>query len=513
MKRIVQMCMAFGLLFLILSCDREESVSEKAGRITLSFDKKEIPGGRTSDDRKPAAVYITVEGTHGKPVFENKKIALLEFGGGYFTENISLATGVYKLTTFLVLDDDDKVIYAAPLEGSEKAKLIDQALPISFKVTTDVTAEVKPQVLKITSSDTPESFGYTNFSFEVVDDGQTMPIKIKVELKVGEIMYLDVDTKITITGYTSDNTQQYQEEFAYVGPYENQFAVKSGYHHYTFELNHFGVYDKQINTGGHLLENSSGAVPVTYVMGGAVAAKKLSHYITYFERPDPAMPGNTIMVPDTKVAYQYTASGKPDRMTHYGYNAKTQQFNEARYFIFTYKNDRVEKLSGYLPTDDDWYTQDLYFYDNDGNVSRIEEENTTMGINTAVDLTYQYTNRVVKASYLNSEGNGFQYEVFYNYGNIATDKTTRWSQTCSEGTYSYDKMINPLKHLGYVDFLFRNYSVSNKIAEQVNYLGCSFPTLIPESYTYEYDAQGYPLKATTHYTSRTFRMETRYFYQ
>jgi hypothetical protein len=73
-------------------------------------------------------------------------------------------------------------------------------------------------------------------------------------------------------------------------------------------------------------------------------------------------------------------------------------------------------------------------------------------------------------------------------------------------------MINPLKHLGYMDFLFRNYSVSNKIAEQVNYLNCGFPTLIPESYTYEYDAQGYPLKATTHYTSGTFRMETRYFY-
>ena len=98
-------------------------------------------------------------------------------------------------------------------------------------------------------------------------------------------------------------------------------------------------------------------------------------------------------------------------------------------------------------------------------------------------------------------------------GSIKSDKTTRGSTLCSQGTYDYDKGINPFSHLGYVDFLLRNYSINNRIAEQVDYIGCSFPSFIPEFTDYNYDGDGYPTTATKHYKETDVESITRYFYQ
>ena len=82
-----------------------------------------------------------------------------------------------------------------------------------------------------------------------------------------------------------------------------------------------------------------------------------------------------------------------------------------------------------------------------------------------------------------------------------TDKTTRGSQLCSDGQYAYDDRINPFKNLGYTDYLLTNVSANNKVSENINHINCSFPSFIPESYTYEYNDLGYPTLITTHYKS------------
>ena len=130
-----------------------------------------------------------------------------------------------------------------------------------------------------------------------------------------------------------------------------------------------------------------------------------------------------------------------------------------------------------------------------------------------MNIGYNYTDRLIHAAYTFSNGTSFEYEFNYVYKNISKDKTTRFGQLCSTGTYTYDKNINPLAHLGYMDFGFRNYSINNKIAENVNYVGCSFPAYIPEATEYKYDGEGFPLEQKTRYKQSTLVQMTKYFYQ
>jgi hypothetical protein len=98
-------------------------------------------------------------------------------------------------------------------------------------------------------------------------------------------------------------------------------------------------------------------------------------------------------------------------------------------------------------------------------------------------------------------------------GNVITDKTTRGSQLCSDGQYTYDDHINPFKNLGYTDYLLTNVSMNNKLSESVNHVNCAFPSFIPESYSYQYNDGGYPTLITTLYKSGALVSTKEIFYK
>jgi hypothetical protein len=516
MKTFSKLFLLIVILFAGFSCDREEALTEKKGRVSFVMDQKISTGGREAEENTPAAIVLSAIDNNGNIVFEDEKLVLLEFGQGFVTEALQLNVGGYKLTKFFVVNASNKIIYATPLEGSDKAGEVADALPLNFSVDQNVSNEIRPQVLVITSEDSPESFGYISFGFDVVAGSDNFKVRVKVEFRIGDIIYQDVNTKVLITGFDSLDVAKWSQEFPYVGPYENDFLINGKFHHYSLEVNQFGAYGKQVVKRVHLFEGRpDGPYPVTYILGGAAAAKKVSHYINYFEMPDTVDKGNTYMAPQYNIAYQYNAQGKVEKMEHYAYSSKTKQFTLERYALFTYALGKVEKITHYFSNTGQMFMEYAYQYQTSGLVSKITERNINAGVNSEVNFTYNNAEGVLNAAYIYSNGQGFQYEFFYNRGNIISEKTTRWSQLCSEGGYTYDKSINPLKHLGYVDYSFRNYSVNNKLTEDIQYKGCAFPTLIPEDYAYEYDAQGYPTIATTFFKSASLqrRSQTRYFYQ
>jgi hypothetical protein len=172
---------------------------------------------------------------------------------------------------------------------------------------------------------------------------------------------------------------------------------------------------------------------------------KLDYYVESYDIPDLGFQ------PQLKVTYEYNSSGLPDAVNPY--------------LEYTYE---------YLP---------------DGRVSKIKETNTSIGINSEANFAYDQTNQSTKVSYTFSNGGSFEYEFHVSDGNVVTDKTTRGSQLCSDGQYTYDGRINPFKNLGYTDYLLTNLSANNKLSENTNYINCSFPSFIPETYSYEYDGR------------------------
>lgn len=512
MTKVIKYVLMVAIALLAMSCDKDEAIVKKSGRVTFSFSKKEISGGRAETTGTPSFIYLNVENAAGQVILENKKLNLLGFGEGYVTENIPLTVGSYKITSFIVLNENNHAIYATPVAGSPKAQFVSTPLPISFTVTEGNSTELRPEVLAVTSADSPEKFGYTSFGFEVVG-ADKLQVSVKVELLVGEILYQDVDTKIKVSGFNADNQLQWTQEYSYVGPTANQLDVKKGFHHYEFSINHFGITDKQTISGEHLIEGAAGEEPTTYVLGGARQPKRVSHFINYIERADPIEWGATYLDPQSKIEYEYRVDGKPAKMKIYGFVDSLNTFVEQRYFVFHYAGTRLSKLAGFHVGHIAPYIEDFYTYQNDGQVSRIQEVNYAAGVTSEVNMTYNYTDRLIRAAYTYSNGGSFEYEFNYIYKNISKDKTTRFGGLCNTGTYTYDKNINPLAHLGYMDYSFRNYSINNKIAENVNYVGCAFPTYIPEGTEYKYDGEGFPLEQKTRYKQSTLVQMTKYFYQ
>lgn len=225
----------------------------------------------------------------------------------------------------------------------------------------------------------------------------------------------------------------------------------------------------------------------------SIAEPKLDYYIDSFNTADSGFQ------PQTKVSYEYHASGVLDKYTVSSYSTGAGSPIVQHYFVFSYDNNKVQHIKGYLPDSSSPYIEYSYQYISDSGVSKITENNHASGISSEANFSYDQSNETVKVSYLFSNGGSFEYEYNYKSRNILSDKTTKGTQVCSDGAYTYDQHINPFRNLGYVDYLLTNLSANNKLTENINYTGCSFPSLVPESYSYAYDERGYPILATTTY--------------
>ncbi len=104
---------------------------------------------------------------NGEVVLNDEQIELYNFGGHWVTKNIKLKVGSYELTRFLVIDPLGNVLYAAPIEGSPKAYLVNDPLPVQFVILTNQVTRVTPEVLPV-AQEPPEEFGYVTFSYTIV---------------------------------------------------------------------------------------------------------------------------------------------------------------------------------------------------------------------------------------------------------------------------------------------------------------------------------------------------------
>jgi hypothetical protein len=220
---------------------------------------------------------------------------------------------------------------------------------------------------------------------------------------------------------------------------------------------------------------------------------KIDYYIDSFQQT-----GN-IFVPQSRVKYDYDDAGHVKQYTVLSYDAQSGNYFTSQYFMLTWSGKQLSSIKGYLTNVVSPYIEYQYTFSG-SQIAKISQLDGT-GKNTA-QASFEYiSDDSVAVNYSFSNGNGFQYAFHRVKNNIISDKTTRSTQTCSEGVYAYDDKHNPFSGLGYVDFSLSNFSANNKLSENVNYKGCAFPELIPISYEYTYNAGGYPLTVITTYKS------------
>ncbi|HEX2937082.1 MAG TPA: LamG domain-containing protein [Bacteroidales bacterium] len=157
------------LVLLISSCKKDKTESNVQGQAEFSVSLSQLKSTLTDTIASNLTyVVVSIEDNKGNVVKNSEKIELYNMQGNYISKPLGLVEGNYTLTRFLVLDRNNKVVYASPVAGSAKAYLVSNPLTISFTVNSNAVVKVTPEVLKTVDS-TPEDFGYATFGFDVAE--------------------------------------------------------------------------------------------------------------------------------------------------------------------------------------------------------------------------------------------------------------------------------------------------------------------------------------------------------
>ena len=157
------------VFLMLFSCQQNLEDPQFTGKVEFTFNASKNFEGKAAKNNIEDARYVLVKiaKDDGEIVYENEKLELYKFGDDFVSAPLALNPGNYQLLEFMVLDENNQVIYATPLEGSELAPLVTNPLPMDFEVAQDVTLKLVPEVVDVDGT-TAEAFGYTTFSFDPI---------------------------------------------------------------------------------------------------------------------------------------------------------------------------------------------------------------------------------------------------------------------------------------------------------------------------------------------------------
>jgi len=343
---------------------------------------------------------------------------------------------------------------------------------------------------------------------KVADPSSASVIKLRatVNMLVGEVYYQNCDAVINVKGFDSSGVQNYSEDIPFTGPYDT-ISISAKSVSYAMDLTLWGNvhsnYD-QISFTTLWGDRIDGPSPVTYGFGGNVAAKKLKRTEEYFLGSDGAP------VSGTQEEYQYTPDGKLDKIIQSSYSAQTSSFTPTGRDEFVYSGPALNKINRFFGTtliEEYVYSGNVGFY-RPGAITK-----NSGGYNDVAqfDFAFEPGKPAIKIEYTVSANNtttNIIYTGTVDWKTITTTREIKENELCNEGQFTYDKYINPFRHLGYLDYYAGNFSANNTVSESVNYYSCGVPDLQPTLHTYTYDG-GFPVIKETIYKAQPPYQEQR----
>ncbi|MDF1549931.1 MAG: PKD domain-containing protein [Bacteroidales bacterium] len=206
MKKILTALIVF-LLFLMLfhACSKvvNEPELELIGQIEFSIDMSKFKSANEGGLNK---VVVSIEDSIGNIIINSEEFAISNSNGHYSIEPISLEQGNYQIKKFLVLNVDDRIVYASPIFGkSSDYSLTADSAAIFFKITSDELTIINPLLINATGY-TPENFGYESFGYEIAES---------FDFYIGAFIF-------------NESNQNYELTDAEISIYDPYFLVYSG---------------------------------------------------------------------------------------------------------------------------------------------------------------------------------------------------------------------------------------------------------------------------------------------
>lgn len=167
MKFVIRAVFVVFAILANIGCTKEDNAAvDGTIQISLNIDNSLLKS-TSADEIK--SIVISITDNNDLMVYDTEVIELTNFNGNYLSKPISLKPGDYKVTQFHVVNINGKVVYSTPMEDSKKAYLVEDPLPLVFSVTKDKITKISPEVLCVDDDAIPSDFGYSTFTFNVVE--------------------------------------------------------------------------------------------------------------------------------------------------------------------------------------------------------------------------------------------------------------------------------------------------------------------------------------------------------
>ena len=500
-KVILQMpLLLMGLAVFTIGCKKDEfrnpppPVSHGGGNgqpsNLIRFNIDSLPGERMGLSGLSAIITIVDEQNHA--VIADKRISL-QFNGNYQSDTVGLSNGIYKLTSFIVVDDTASR-FASPIANSPKASLVQRPLSISFALPQTCESMISVEVARIGTADQPENFGYPKGSWSVkpTDNPPPVPIpsvkiKIKPMIKIGEVVYDSIPVNFTWITWNAEGRMIATEKIPLPAG-TNEVALPGNAFKYNLQVERWGIHDEieLLKTNIH-----EGTV---YSLGGNKAAKKLKSELVYKWV-------NGAYQSESKNTYEYDGNGRLSQILYYLRRAdNTSYVAMTDNFIYNTAG-KVEKIKRYDSSNSE-VSQSNFRYDFQGKMIGLSQTAGTKY--TAGEISYAGQNPGsydMSIKYTSTqEPFTMTYKLVYQGGNKTQDNLLTTNNSNESGTYQYDFNINPYIHMNWPDFYLSHQSRNNLVAQQRQFTQPVYDG-IPYAFNYTYDAEGYPKEVVKTYFS------------
>lgn len=261
----IKIILVMTVLIFITSCQKKEfseEIQKNNGEVEfgLNIDNSKLnnkEAGNSIDFIYSA--IVTIENEFGEIIYDTQELTIYKFGDTYVSEPLSLKVGTYMLTEFMLADEANTVLYAAPVESSTLAHLVNDPLPIEFIISKDIVLKIVPEVLSV-EDNTPEDFGYTTFGFDIVDIFDFLLGVFVFDESTGNFELTDAN--LLVIGDSYDTL--YHDDLSAV---TNQVTLNSGYSDYnlTITKNGYNTYQNSFSEDS-LSQHYSTAGPLTIIL-------------------------------------------------------------------------------------------------------------------------------------------------------------------------------------------------------------------------------------------------------
>ncbi|MEO9648166.1 MAG: hypothetical protein ABJI10_07630 [Ekhidna sp.] len=150
------------LIIFICSCDYERPVVLRSFVFNIDF-VHNTKVERLSNTSRPSKAILTLV-KRGDEVTTDLELALHRYRDSYITDSLVLPQAYYSLTKLIVLNDQNELLYAAPLEDSFYGQRFDQPLPFLVKLNENIS-NIKLTALRIGEESDLSDFGYEDVSY------------------------------------------------------------------------------------------------------------------------------------------------------------------------------------------------------------------------------------------------------------------------------------------------------------------------------------------------------------